>query len=187
MDQVSAKIPGISYLARRISFSYLKLHHYSIITQVLCYLLSINTLAKPAAFDNFTPPNISALPRCFPADHPHLQIQNIAVDEIMAAAIPDQPVAAPEPTPAADPEFTPEQLQTRSRDFIAREKFNRRFTLPANDDHGELTVTYAVAGKDSDSAPTILFIGGLYGGRYLATMADYISEKKGVRFVVADR
>jgi hypothetical protein len=105
----------------------------------------------------------------------------------MAAAIPDQPVAAPEPTPAADPEFTTEQLQTRSRDFIAREKFNRRFTLPATDDHGELTVTYAVAGEDCDTAPTILFIGGLYGGRYLATMADYISEKKGVRFVVADR
>ncbi|KAF3391221.1 hypothetical protein F1880_007796 [Penicillium rolfsii] len=105
----------------------------------------------------------------------------------MAAAIPDQPVAAPGPTPAADPDFTEDQLQARSRDFIAREKFNRRFTLPATDDHGELIVTYAVAGKDVDSAPTILFIGGLYGGRYLATMADYLCEKKGVRFVVADR
>lgn len=105
----------------------------------------------------------------------------------MPATIPDQPVAAPVPTPATDPQFTPEELQARSRAYIAREKFNRRFILPANDSHGELTVTYAVAGKDCDSAPTILFIGGLYGGRYLATLADYISEKEGLRFVVADR
>lgn len=103
----------------------------------------------------------------------------------MAVAVPDQPVATPEP--AAEPEFSPEQLRTRARDYIALEKFNRRFILPAKDNHGELTVTYAVAGKDCDSAPTILFIGGLYGGRYLATMADYISAKQGVRFVVADR
>lgn len=103
----------------------------------------------------------------------------------MAVAVQDQPVAVPEP--AAEPGFSPEQLRTRARDFIAREKFNRRFMLPANDSHGGLTVTYAVAGKDCDSAPTILFIGGLYGGRYLATTADYISEKQGVRFVVADR
>lgn len=103
----------------------------------------------------------------------------------MAVAVPDQPAALPEPT--AEPEFTREQLRARARDFIAQEKFNRRFTLPANDSHDELTVTYAVAGKDCDSAPTILFIGGLYGGRYLATTADYISEKHGVRFVVADR
>ena len=151
------------------------------------WFLLINTLAN-AADRLHAVSRLSLLtPRCFPAGHPHLRIQNIPIDEIMAAAIPDQPVAAPEPTPAADPEYTTEQLQARSRDFIASEKFNRRFTLPATDDHGELTVTYAVAGKDSESAPTILFIGGLYGGRYLATMADYLSEKKGVRFVVADR
>lgn len=103
----------------------------------------------------------------------------------MAVAVPDQPGAVPRL--AAEPEFTSEELRTRARDFIAQEKFNRRFILPANDSHGELTVTYAVAGKDCNAAPTILFIGGLYGGRYLATMADYISEKQGVRFVVADR
>ena len=103
----------------------------------------------------------------------------------MAAAVPDQPAVAP--GLEAPSEVSPEQLRTRSRDYIAREKFNRQFTLPATDSHGELTVTYAVGGKDCDSAPTILFIGGLYGGRYLATMADYISEKRGVRFVVADR
>ncbi|KZF22466.1 hypothetical protein L228DRAFT_248161 [Xylona heveae TC161] len=103
----------------------------------------------------------------------------------MAAAVPDQPAAVP--GPAAPPGVSPEQLRTRARDYIAREKFNRRFTLPATDSHDELTVTYAVAGKDRDSAPTILFIGGLYGGRFLATMADYISEKRGLRFVVADR
>lgn len=78
-------------------------------------------------------------------------------------------------------------LDSRASRFIAQEKFNRSLTLPATDAHGELTVTYAIGGLDSAEAPTLLFIGGLFGGRLLASIVDYEATKLGVRIVVADR
>ncbi|KAK9334952.1 hypothetical protein LIPSTDRAFT_3225 [Lipomyces starkeyi NRRL Y-11557] len=72
-------------------------------------------------------------------------------------------------------------------EYIAREKFNRRFTLPATDAHDELTMTYAVRGVDSDTAPTVLFIGGMFGGRLLASMTDHVGQSLGMRIVVIDR
>lgn len=80
-----------------------------------------------------------------------------------------------------------EDLVSRAKAFLAQEKFNRRFTLPATSTHDELTVTYAVGGVDSDTAPTMLFIGGMFGGRFLASMADHVAQSLGMRFVVTDR
>ncbi|RYP14241.1 hypothetical protein DL765_006521 [Monosporascus sp. GIB2] len=90
------------------------------------------------------------------------------------------------PAPATTPTPQQQELKSRAREFIAQEKFNRRFTLPATDAHDELTVTYAVGGVDSDTAPTVLFIGGMFGGRFLASMADYLGQSLGMRFVVTD-
>ncbi|KAK9327011.1 hypothetical protein V1520DRAFT_349992, partial [Lipomyces starkeyi] len=80
-----------------------------------------------------------------------------------------------------------QELESRAREYIAREKFNRRFTLPATDAHDELTMTYAVRGVDSDTAPTVLFIGGMFGGRLLASMTDHVGQSLGMRIVVIDR
>lgn len=80
-----------------------------------------------------------------------------------------------------------QELEARAREFISREKFNRRFTLPATDAHDELTVTYAVGGVDNDAAPTVLFIGGMFGGRFLASMTDHVGQTLGTRVVVVDR
>ncbi|KAK9486643.1 hypothetical protein V1527DRAFT_451042 [Lipomyces starkeyi] len=95
---------------------------------------------------------------------------------------------APAPaTSSTTPTPQQQELKSRAREFIAREKFNRRFTLPATDAHDELTVTYAVGGVDSDTAPTVLFIGGMFGGRFLASMADHVGQSLGMRIVVTDR
>lgn len=82
----------------------------------------------------------------------------------------------------------PGQLESScANEYITQEKFNRSFTLPATEAHGELSVTYAVGGLDSADAPTMLFIGGMLGGRYIASNADYIGTKRGMRIVVIDR
>lgn len=112
---------------------------------------------------------------------------------MMAAAMttaPDlAPASATSPTTPPPPPPTPQQqeLESYAREFIARESFNRRFTVPATDAHDELTVTYAVGGVDTDTAPTVLFIGGMYGGRLLATMTDHVGQSLGMRIVVVDR
>jgi 2-phosphoglycerate kinase len=110
----------------------------------------------------------------------------------MAAAITTAPALAPapvSPAPSATSIPTPQQqeLESRARSFVAQERFNRRFTLPATDAHDELTVTYAVGGVDTDTAPTVLFIGGMYGGRLLATTSDHVARRLGLRVVVVDR
>ncbi|ORY64304.1 uncharacterized protein BCR38DRAFT_458026 [Pseudomassariella vexata] len=103
------------------------------------------------------------------------------VAEAGLAPAPDTSATAPAPAP------TKQELESRAREYIAQEKFNRRFTLPATDAHDELTVTYAVGGVDSDTAPTVLFIGGMYGGRLLVSMTDHVGQSLGMRIVVIDR
>ena len=101
----------------------------------------------------------------------------VAPDFIAAASTPTQTTVS----------MTPGELESRASEYITQEKFNRSFTLPATEAHGELSVTYAVGGLDSVDAPTMLFIGGLLGGRYLGSNADYIVTKLGMRIVVTDR
>ncbi len=101
----------------------------------------------------------------------------VAPDLIAAAFKPTQTTVS----------MKPGELESRASEYITQEKFNRSFTLPATEAHGELSVTYAVGGLDSADAPTMLFIGGMLGGRYLASNADYIGTKRGMRIVVTDR
>ncbi len=95
----------------------------------------------------------------------------------MPAAASGQPTSSPKPA----------ELESRASEYIAQEKFNRSFTLPATEAHGELSVTYAVGGLDCADAPTVLFIGGMMGGRYLASIADYVGTELGIRIIVTDR
>ncbi|KAH8879370.1 hypothetical protein GQ53DRAFT_756098 [Thozetella sp. PMI_491] len=92
----------------------------------------------------------------------------------------------PDPT-TASPSATQKELQSRAEEYVKQEKFTRTFKLPATAQHAELTVSYAIGGVDSPSAPTVLFISGMYGGRFLASFADYPAEKMGMRAVVVDR
>jgi hypothetical protein len=103
--------------------------------------------------------------------------RDVAPDRVAAASTPTQTTASTKP----------DELESRANERIKQEKFNRSFTLPATDAHGELSLTYGVGGLDSIDAPTILFIGGMLGGRYLASMFDYVAMKRGMRVVVTDR
>ncbi|RMZ76939.1 hypothetical protein DV737_g4594, partial [Chaetothyriales sp. CBS 132003] len=93
--------------------------------------------------------------------------------------------AAAAPVQVYDKE--PEVPKINVAEYVGRSRFHQRLTLPATDSHGELTVSYAVGGCQDTSAPTVLLVGGLFGGRYMAVMADYICEKMGIRIVVTDR
>lgn len=69
-------------------------------------------------------------------------------------------------------------------------RFHRSFVLPSTAAHGPLRVTYSVAGLDGPehgNVPTIVFINGMFGGRYGALDMDYLARQKGVRVVFVDR
>jgi hypothetical protein len=94
---------------------------------------------------------------------------------------------------AAAPESVGESLPSRAADYIAHDRFHRRFVLPATADHGELQVSYADVGrlpKQDDRGtrhPTVLFIPGMFGTRYLGAWMHTIAEKLGVRVLMVDR
>ena len=114
-------------------------------------------------------------------------LPNLATDGATAGIVaPDLIVTNSTPTQTTA-SVKPEESESRAKQYITQEKFNRSFTLPATEAHGELSVTYAVGGLDSADAPTMLFIGGLFGGRFLASHVDYIFKKHKMKVVVTDR
>jgi hypothetical protein len=81
---------------------------------------------------------------------------------------------------------------SRAAEYIAQDRFHRRFILPATADHGELQVSYADVGtpkqgEDGTHYPTILFIPGMFASRYQSVFMHAIAEKLGVRVLVVDR
>jgi hypothetical protein len=73
-------------------------------------------------------------------------------------------------------------------------KYHRLFTLPATSSHGPLKISYSIAGPaplpDGDSevdVPTILFVGGMFGTRWMAVSENWLAEKEGVRVLFIDR
>ena len=75
--------------------------------------------------------------------------------------------------------------------YISDARFHRQFILPPAADHGALTFTYADVGHTPEisghSRPTILFMPGMFGSRYLAIPMHAIATKLGVRVLVVDR
>lgn len=77
--------------------------------------------------------------------------------------------------------------------YISNPRFSRELTLPATADSPALTVSYADVGfspetpADSRSTPTVLFIPGMFGSRYIGAILDPIARKFGVRVLVVDR
>lgn len=81
-------------------------------------------------------------------------------------------------------------------DLIQNERMHREITLPATATHDALNVSYADVGQlpDESSAasvaadhPTILFIPGMFGSRFLGLTLHTIAEKRGVRVLIVDR
>lgn len=77
--------------------------------------------------------------------------------------------------------------------YISDPRFSQEFVLPANADHAALTVSYTDAGfkpeslAASRSTPTVLFMPGMFGSRYIGAMLDPVARKFGVRVLVFER
>lgn len=81
--------------------------------------------------------------------------------------------------------LTPAQIE--ARELLAPIKFHQIFKLPATEKHAELKVSYAVAGPSDENAPTILFVVGMLGIRWLAFSFDHVAMEEGVRMIFIDR
>lgn len=110
----------------------------------------------------------------------------VAVSSMPAMEIDGDDIAALHSTQTTA-SVKPEKLASRASEYILQKKFNQSLTLPATETHGALSVTYAVGGLDSPGAPTMLFIGGMLGGRFLASIVDHIATQHAMRIVAVDR
>ena len=94
---------------------------------------------------------------------------------------------------AASSESPGNTLPSRAAEYLAQDRFHRRFVLPATADHGELQVSYADVGRTPEQDghgthyPTVLFIPGMFGSRYISVWMHSIAEKLGIRVLVVDR
>ncbi|KAH8775280.1 hypothetical protein F5883DRAFT_545616 [Diaporthe sp. PMI_573] len=82
---------------------------------------------------------------------------------------------------------------SRAAEYVAQDRFHRRFVLPGTADHSELQVSYADVGRTPEPSdngtrhPTVLFIPGMFASRYLSVSMHAIAEKLGVRVLIVDR
>lgn len=72
-------------------------------------------------------------------------------------------------------------------EFVAAIRFHRKLSFFSETAQKQLRVTYATVGSQVKDAPTILFAGGIYGGRYNGLWIDYLCATKGVRVILIDR
>ncbi|KAI3390693.1 hypothetical protein diail_8862 [Diaporthe ilicicola] len=91
------------------------------------------------------------------------------------------------------PEPAGDSRSSRATEYLAHDRFHRRFVLAATADHGELQVSYADVGRTPEQGdgaapyPTVLFIPGMFASRYLSVWMHAIAEKLGVRVLIVDR
>ncbi|CAG8975835.1 hypothetical protein HYALB_00009415 [Hymenoscyphus albidus] len=72
-------------------------------------------------------------------------------------------------------------------EYVCQKRMHQSFTIPGTENRNPLKVTYATAGLENDDAPTIVFISGMYGMRWIALLQHHIALKVGVRLVCVDR
>jgi len=70
-------------------------------------------------------------------------------------------------------------------------KYHQIFTLSATQTRGPMRVTYSIAGPEprggDEDVPTVLFVGGMFGTRWMAVAINWLAEKEGVRVLFVDR
>ncbi|KAL2419959.1 hypothetical protein ABEF95_009476 [Exophiala dermatitidis] len=71
--------------------------------------------------------------------------------------------------------------------FASLIRFHRRISFYSDSVQSTINVTYGVAGVMDRNVPTLLFAGGMYGGRWNAPWVDYLCRQKGVRVIFIDR
>lgn len=79
-------------------------------------------------------------------------------------------------------------IKKQALELVQLPKFHRKFTIPQTSTHDELQVSYAIAGPDvGEDVPTILFLGGMFGTRWMAAVQNWFAELNGVRMIIIDR
>lgn len=80
---------------------------------------------------------------------------------------------------------------TETKDFaieyVCASRMHQSLTIPGTSTLKPLKVTYAIAGLENDDAPTVVFISGMYGMRWVALSWHHVALRAGVRVVCVDR
>ncbi|CEJ57903.1 hypothetical protein PMG11_06580 [Penicillium brasilianum] len=71
--------------------------------------------------------------------------------------------------------------------FVGAKRFHNSLCFHSETVQKSIRVTFATAGCQEPGTPTILFAGGLYGGRWNALWIDHLCQQKRVRVVIPDR
>ncbi|UKZ82799.1 hypothetical protein TrVFT333_010597 [Trichoderma virens FT-333] len=77
--------------------------------------------------------------------------------------------------------------------YYSNPRFSQEFILPGTANHEAITISYADLGFKPESptanrsTPTVLFIPGMFGSRYIGAVLDPVARKFGVRVLVVDR
>ncbi|OBT69005.1 hypothetical protein VE03_01363 [Pseudogymnoascus sp. 23342-1-I1] len=72
-------------------------------------------------------------------------------------------------------------------EYVCAARMHHSLTIPGTETLKPLKVTYAIAGLENDDAPTVVFISGMYGMRWVALLWHHIALRAGVRLVCVDR
>lgn len=101
----------------------------------------------------------------------------------------DLPAPANIPPASPSTSSTPSpSIREQAQEIVSRPKFHQVFTLPKNQNHDELQVSYSIAGPDvGEDVPTVLYCGGMFGMRNTLITQNWFAEQQGVRIISIDR
>jgi hypothetical protein len=72
--------------------------------------------------------------------------------------------------------------------ILCKKHLHQCFWLPENESHGRLRITYSTTSNFTDTAlPVILFLGPMFGSRYLNNEFNQLAISTGVRVICVDR
>ncbi|OBT90814.1 hypothetical protein VE02_00381 [Pseudogymnoascus sp. 03VT05] len=77
--------------------------------------------------------------------------------------------------------------KTFAIEYVCATRMHHSLTIPGTETRKPLKVTYAIAGLENDDAPTVVFVSGMYGMRWVALLWHAVALRVGVRLVCVDR
>lgn len=84
--------------------------------------------------------------------------------------------------------MTPISPEEQALPLLCSRHFHQVLWLPETESHSKLRVTYATTTNfDDASIPVVLFIGPMFGTRWLALHFDKLARDCGVRVICVDR
>lgn len=72
-------------------------------------------------------------------------------------------------------------------DYVRQPHLNRSFTYRSQIAQKDIKASYSIVGSQDPHAPTYLYLGGIFGGRFHGLWADYLAKTKQVKGIFPDR